>query len=229
MDVAVDADLVPGGGDLGGDPRPAGDLLAHEEERRRRACGGERLQRGWGSLGVGPVVERERDAVRAREPAGDAETFGDAGHEGGRSGPRPAGGAGEQRARRASCAALRCRFGGAPRLRARRRRPRGGVRNADRAAVVDRVLVRAPPELSSRAGDGRESEAAEGSVVAADVTRVPSRTRPRRSRASVASSTVSPHVECTSASAAAIHSGMRSVNRSTRTRGSPAKSDAIRP
>ena len=173
MDVAVDADLVPGGGDLGGDPRPAGDLLAHEEERRRRARGGERLQRGRGSLGMGAVVERERDAVRAREPAGDAETFGDARDERGRSGPRPAGGTGEhERGERLA------RHSGAASVALRGREHEGGGRGE-----VCETRIGPPwsiecsferlPELASRAGDGRESEAAEGSVVAADVTASP--------------------------------------------------------
>ena len=41
------------------------DLLPDHEERRVRARAGQDLEHGRRSLGVGPVVERQRDTVRA--------------------------------------------------------------------------------------------------------------------------------------------------------------------
>ena len=96
------------------------------------------------------------------------------GDERGRSGPRPAGGAGEADRGERLARHLRRRCGGAARSRARRRRRRGGLRNADRAAVPDRVRVRAQLPSSPREPTTvGEPEAAQGSVVAADVAASP--------------------------------------------------------
>ena len=54
MTVAVDADLVARGQDLGGERRVALDLLADEEERRAHAGPLQRGEGGRRSLGCGP-------------------------------------------------------------------------------------------------------------------------------------------------------------------------------
>ena len=55
--IAVQADAMAGGDDLGGQRRVAGDLLADEEERRPHAAVGEHLEHGRRALGVRAVVE----------------------------------------------------------------------------------------------------------------------------------------------------------------------------
>ena len=70
--VPVQRDLVARGGDLGGDSRPALDLLADEEERRSRIGARERLEHRARPLGMRPVVERQGDAGAIEQAAVDA-------------------------------------------------------------------------------------------------------------------------------------------------------------
>src|SRR5207244_9603662 len=71
--VAMDADLVAGGGYLGCELRPALDLLADEEERRPHVCPLERGEHGARPLWMWPVVERQRDGVRTIDRGANAE------------------------------------------------------------------------------------------------------------------------------------------------------------
>jgi len=71
--VAVQRDLVSGGGDLGRDLRPTLHLLADEEERRRRPGRGEQFEGGRRPLRVRAVVERQRDAGVVPDPPWDPE------------------------------------------------------------------------------------------------------------------------------------------------------------
>jgi hypothetical protein len=75
MTLAVEGDLVPGGGDLGCKLRPACHLFADEEEGRVDAGFGEHVEDGRGSLWMRAVVEAEEDTavVAAGKPACDAE------------------------------------------------------------------------------------------------------------------------------------------------------------
>jgi hypothetical protein len=65
--MAVQSDHVPRGHDLSGQPRPALDLLADDEEHAARARARKHLEHGGRTLGMGPVVEGERDATGAWE------------------------------------------------------------------------------------------------------------------------------------------------------------------
>ena len=71
--VAVQGDLVPGGGDLGGELAETLHLLAHEEEGRGRLRTSERGQDDRRGAGVGAVVEGERDTVQVRKAAAYAQ------------------------------------------------------------------------------------------------------------------------------------------------------------
>ena len=59
--VAVHPDGVTGRDDLRGQARAAPHLLAHQEEGRADALAGQDLEHCGCALGVGTVVERERD------------------------------------------------------------------------------------------------------------------------------------------------------------------------
>jgi hypothetical protein len=85
--VAVDAHLVTGRHDLGRQSRPLLDLLADEEEGRRRPRALERGEDGGRTLRMWAVVEGESDGVfsiAARTPRSR------------RSGPAPTAAAGTQ-------------------------------------------------------------------------------------------------------------------------------------
>jgi hypothetical protein len=69
---AVHSDLVPGRGDLGGQPRCRRHHRAQHEERRADVPPCEQVQEARRRPGIGAVVERERDVpgiAVAREPA----------------------------------------------------------------------------------------------------------------------------------------------------------------
>ena len=68
MTVAVDADRVARGRDLGGERRVAPDLLADEEERRAHAGPLQHGERGGRSLRVRAVVEGQRDGAVVGDP-----------------------------------------------------------------------------------------------------------------------------------------------------------------
>ncbi len=168
---------------------------------------------------MGPVVERQRHprprpAARCRNAERGAATPGRR-----RRTPRGRAPGGERRELppAASVRARRPRSEderrGGGQVREARARPPGG------SGALERRPERGRWRLPATAASPKRRNAA----LCGGRARVPSRTRPPRSRASIASSTVRPPVECTSASAAASHSGMRSVNASTRTRGSSAK------
>ena len=57
--MAVEGDLVAGGGDLGGELRPTLDLLANEEEGCLYAGRAEKLEHGRSGLRMGSIVEGE--------------------------------------------------------------------------------------------------------------------------------------------------------------------------
>ncbi len=57
--MAMECDLVAGGGDLGGELWPALDLLASEEEGCLYAGRAEKLKHGRSGLGMGSIVEGE--------------------------------------------------------------------------------------------------------------------------------------------------------------------------
>ena len=92
---------------------------------------------------------------------------------------------------------------------------RGSGRRGRSSALLERMPRARSREPTTAASPKRRS--------AASLRRMCPRPQPNEIAAQprmVASSTVSPQVECTRTSAAAIHSGMRSVKPSTRTRGS---------
>ena len=74
MAVAVDADLVPGGGDLGRERRPALDLLADEVEGRPHA-GARRAASSTAGVPsrMRAVVEGQREPAAARQAQRDPE------------------------------------------------------------------------------------------------------------------------------------------------------------
>jgi hypothetical protein len=57
--MAVERDLVAGGGDFGGELWPALDLLANEEEGCLYAGRAEKLEHGRSGLRMGSIVEGE--------------------------------------------------------------------------------------------------------------------------------------------------------------------------
>ena len=63
MPVAVNPDLVAGGGDLRRELGMPGDLLADEIEGGADSRSFELGQHGGRALGVGPVVEGDREAA----------------------------------------------------------------------------------------------------------------------------------------------------------------------
>ena len=71
--IAVQADPVAGGDDLGGERRVARDLLADEEEGRADAARGQHLEHGRRPLAVRPVVEGQAVAAAAERAVGDPE------------------------------------------------------------------------------------------------------------------------------------------------------------
>jgi hypothetical protein len=71
----VDRDLVPGGGDLGRNRRPALDLLTDEEERRCRPGCFEQLKNGRRRLRMRTIVECQRDSRVAADSHGDPKSF----------------------------------------------------------------------------------------------------------------------------------------------------------
>jgi len=72
--VAVQRDLVTGGGDLCREGGVALHLFADEEERRCGARCAQRLEYGRRSLGMWTVVECQRDAARVWQPERNAES-----------------------------------------------------------------------------------------------------------------------------------------------------------
>ncbi len=99
MAIAVNADLVAGCGDLGGEGAVALDLLADEVEGRLHAGALELAEDRRRPLGMRAVVERERDA--ARQAKRDSEHPGDGRRDrrGGGSAPCAGGAEPERRAR----------------------------------------------------------------------------------------------------------------------------------
>ncbi len=61
--MAVERDLVAGGGDLGGELRPALDLLANEEEGCLYAGRAEKLEHSRSGLRMGSIVEGEQHPI----------------------------------------------------------------------------------------------------------------------------------------------------------------------
>ena len=82
MAVPVQGDDVAGRRDLGEQRGPPLDLLSDDEEGRACARARERIEDRRRSLGMGSVVERQRDAVRPPESAGQTEPGGEPGDDG---------------------------------------------------------------------------------------------------------------------------------------------------
>ena len=74
--MAVERDFVACGCDLGSKRRVALDLLTDEEKRGDAVAACEVFEHRWGTLGVWPVVKRERDA-RSTESSPDTKGAGD--------------------------------------------------------------------------------------------------------------------------------------------------------
>ena len=218
----MDADLVPGLGDLGGDLGPARDLLADEEERRRRAYGRERLERPACPAGAGRRRRSGRHPWRSRGGKGCRRARRCAARAGG-AGRRPRADA-RREARAASALRAHSEQGAAaPALGGREHEGGGG-------GELREARIRPPRPRSSARSSASPSSLREPTTAAspkrrraASLRRMCPRPQPKEIAAQpriVASRTVRPQVECTRTSAAAIHSGMRSVKPSTRTRGS---------
>ena len=222
MDVAVEADLVAGGSDLRGDRRPALDLLADEEERRRRACGDSASRTAGVPCGCGPSSKVSATPCGRPRRQGMPSRSATRGASGSGAGQDHAAAAPAQPAATAPATFSRAVL----RTVASGEHEGGGRREVREARIrppraLERALERAP-ELAARRHDLGEPEAAQRRVVATDVPASP----PERDGRAAAherlehgqpAGRVNEHV------LAAIQSGMRSVKPSTRTRGSLAK------
>jgi hypothetical protein len=69
MPVAVQSDFVAAADDLACELRPPLHLLADEEEGRTGIAALERVEYGWRPFRMWPVVECQRDCLRAVDPA----------------------------------------------------------------------------------------------------------------------------------------------------------------
>jgi hypothetical protein len=73
MPVAMKRYLVAGGNDLRGQGGPSLHLFSDDEEGRRGTSIGESVEHRRGTLRMGPVVESESHARKAREASFDGE------------------------------------------------------------------------------------------------------------------------------------------------------------
>ena len=176
--IAVDADLVPRGGDLGRQRRPPLDLLADQIEGRAHAGAVELPEHGRRPLAMRAVVERQCDAAAARQaqrdPEGRREGRGD-GRCGGRA-PCADGGS-----KKESATTHVPRLAPRPR-RAPATRLTGSSGNATAVRPSSSAAATASRSAARRRRDAREPEAREGAVVRADVTAPPA-VRDRRAAA----------------------------------------------
>ena len=89
MAIAVDADRVAGGNDLGRERPVALDLLADQEERRDRASSVQSLEYGRGAVAMRPVVEGACDPAPGRKRARNPKGRGNRPHDGSRRRSEP--------------------------------------------------------------------------------------------------------------------------------------------